>query len=309
MRIRLRYLRWIRLVNLFVRRASLPGFDRIPIYEVFSFFFKGIKNGALTIRASAVAYSFFLAIFPAIIFFFTLIPHIPIPNFQAELMNTLENLLPENVFSTIRQTVEEIVTRKRFDLLSVGFFAALFFSSGGVAGLITAFNATFHHMESRSWINKQMISLLLVFIFCALMAIAVILIIFSGSFISFLQRKEILQNPVLISLLQNGKWIIILVFTFLSISSLFYLAPARKQKYRFLSPGSTLASLFVILTSVGFSAYINNFGQYNKLYGSIGTLIALLIWLFINSLVLLIGFELNVSIKNARINDTRANPS
>lgn len=309
MRIRLSYLRWIRLINLFVRRASLPGFDKIPIYEVFSFFFKGIKNGALTIRASAVAYSFFLAIFPAIIFFFTLIPHIPIPNFQAELMNTLENLLPENVFSTIRQTVEEIVTRKRFDLLSVGFFAALFFSSGGVAGLITAFNATYHHMESRSWINKQLISLLLVFIFCALMAIAVILIIFSGSFISFLQRKEILHNPMLISLLQNGKWFIILAFTFLSISSLFYLAPARKQKYRFLSPGSTLASLFVILTSVGFSAYINNFGQYNKLYGSIGTLIALLIWLFINSLVLLIGFELNVSIKNARVNDTRANPS
>jgi len=309
MRFIMSHLRWVRRINLFIRRASLPGFDGIPIYEVFTFFFKGIKNGALTIRASAVAYSFFLAIFPAIIFFFTLIPHIPIPNFQVELMNTLENLLPENVFSTIRQTVEEIVTRKRFDLLSVGFIAALFFSSGGVAGLITAFNATYHHMESRSWLNKQLIALLLVFIFCALLAIAVILIIFSGSFISFLQRKEILQNPVLISLLQNGKWFIILTFTFLSISSLFYLAPSRKQKFRFLSAGSTLASLFVILTSVGFSAYINNFGQYNKLYGSIGTLIALLIWLFINSLVLLIGFELNVSIKNARIPENRANES
>jgi len=223
-------------------------------------------------------------------------------------MNTLGNMLPENVFLTIRDTVEDIVTRKRFDLLSVGFFAALFFSSGGIAGLITAFNASYHHLETRTWLNKQLVALLLVFIFCFLLAFSVIMIIFSGTVIDFLQRKEIINNAFIIGLLQNGKWLIILGFTFLSISSLFFLAPARRQKFRFFSPGSTLASLFVVLTSVVFSAYINNFGQYNKLYGSIGTLIALLIWLFINSLVLLIGFELNVSIKNARVSHPRAKP-
>ena len=293
--------RWIRILTVIINRVSFPGFDRVPIHEVFSFFIAGIKNGTLTIRASAVAYSFFLAVFPAMIFFFTLIPHIPIDNFQEELLNTIRNLLPENVFLAIQDTIEEIVRRKRFDLLSVGFLTAILFATGGIAALITAFNASYHHIETRSWLNKQLISLALVIIFCVLLSFAVIIIIFSGSVIDFLVARHILENRVFIALLQNGKWIIILAFTFLSISSLFYLAPARKQKFRFFSPGSTLATIFVIITSVTFSSYINNLGQYNKLYGSIGTLIALLIWLFINSLVLLIGFDLNASIKNARV--------
>ncbi|MCD6332330.1 MAG: YihY/virulence factor BrkB family protein [Bacteroidales bacterium] len=293
--------RWFRKLFVFIKKASLPGFDHVPIYDVFSFFFLGIKNGALTVRASAIAYSFFLAIFPAIIFFFTLIPHIPIPNFQAELLNSIHNLLPENVFLTIQSTVEEIVTRKRFDLTSIGFFSTLVFAASGIAAMITSFNASYHHLETRSWVNKQLVAVLLVFIFCFLLATSVILIIFSGRLINLFESKEILNNQLLITALNIGRWAITLGGIFLSISSLYYLAPARKQKFRFFTAGSSLASLFVVLTSVGMSTYVNNLGHWNKLYGSIGTLIALLIWLFINSLVLLIGFELNVSIKNARV--------
>ncbi|MCD6346631.1 MAG: YihY/virulence factor BrkB family protein, partial [Bacteroidales bacterium] len=105
----------------------------------------------------------------------------------------------------------------------------------------------------------------------------------------------------IIALLTNGKWLIILTFLFLGISFLFYLAPSRHQKFRFISPGASLATAIMVFTSLGFSAFVNNFGQYNKLYGSIGTMIALLIWIYLNSAVLLIGFELNASIKDARL--------
>lgn len=297
-----KFQRFIRKVVIYFRRASLPGFDNIPIWEVFSFFFRGLKNGALTTRASSVAYNFFLAVFPALLVLFTLIPFIPISNFQEVLLQTIEDFLPINVYYTVKDTVEEIVTKKRTDLLSVGFVSALVFATNGVSSLIVAFNASYHHVESRKWIYQQLVSVLLVWIFFILIAISVLMIIFSGEAIHLLEAKEILTNKFVLAMLNHGRWPIILGMLFLGFSFLYYLAPARRQKFRFISAGSSLASLFMVLTSVGFSAFLNNFGQYNKLFGSIGTLMGFLIWIYANSLVILIGFEINVSIKNARSN-------
>ena len=150
-------------------------------------------------------------------------------------------------------------------------------------------------------IDQQLVSVLLVMIFCFLVTIALTLVIFSGTFLNYLENEEIITNRFLLALLNNGKWLIILTFLFLGISFLFYLAPSRRQKFRFISAGASLATVIMVVTSLGFSAFINNFGQYNKLYGSIGTMIAFLIWIYFNSAVLLIGFELNASIKNARL--------
>jgi len=290
------------LVGRSAQKMVLPGFEGLTLYDISTFFLKGVNNGTLTTRASAIAYNFFLAVFPAIIVLFTLIPYIPIENFQQVLMTTLKDLMPANVYSAIESSIQEIVMRKRTDLLSFGFVLSLFFASGGIAALINAFNASYHNRENRTWLNRQLISLALILIFCMLISIAVILIIFSGIVLNFLETKQILTNKFLIALFLNGKWLIILLSSFMSISFLYYLAPARHSKFRFITPGSILSSLIIILTSVGFSAYINNFGTYNKFYGSIGTLIAFLIWLFVNSLVLLIGFELNLNINNARKN-------
>ena len=119
-----RWSRFIRKVVIYFRRASLPGFDKTPMWDVFTFFFRGLKNGALNPRASAVAYNFFLAVFPAITVLFTLIPYIPIENFQEVLLTTIKDFLPINVFYTVQGTVEEIVTQKRTGLLSMGFLFA-----------------------------------------------------------------------------------------------------------------------------------------------------------------------------------------
>ncbi len=293
--------RTIRKLIVFVKRASLPGFDKVPIAEVIAFFINGLKNGAMATRASAVAYNFFLAFFPALLVLFTLIPYIPIDNLQEVMMTTLRDILPINVYHTIRSTVEEILTRKRTDLLSVGFIGAIIFATNGISALIRAFNTSYHTVMTRKWWDQQLVSVLLVWIFVFLVTIATVLIIFSGTFLDFLEREGILTNRFILAVLNNGKWVIILAILFLAISFLFYLAPSRRQKFRFISPGASLATIIMVMTSLGFSAFINNFGQYNKLYGSIGTMIAFLIWIYFNSAVLLIGFELNASIKNAKL--------
>jgi membrane protein len=293
--------RILRLTWIFLKRASVPGFDRVPIAEVVTFFISGLKNGAFATRASAVAFNFFLAFFPALLVLITLIPYFPIDNLQEVLMSTLREIMPINVFHTVRDTVEEILTTKRTDLLSFGFIGAFLFATNGISALIRAFNASYHQVETRRWIDQQLVGILLVMIFCIIVALSLILILFSGSVLDLLESKQILTNKTLLIALNNGKWVIILLFLFLGISFLYYLAPSRKAKYRFITPGATLGTIIMVGTSLLFSALINNFGQYNKLYGSIGTMIAFLIWIYYNSLVLLIGFELNVSIKNARL--------
>ena len=162
--------------------------------------------------------------------------------------------------------------------------------------MIDAFNNTYHVIESRSWFMQRTISLFLVFITAILIITAIGLIVFSE-----IGLKTIFENRNFSNfLIQTGRWIILFMLCFCMISFMYYLGPAKKAKWRFISAGSTLATLLSILTSIGFTYFVNNFGQYNKINGSIRTLIVIMIWIYLNSLTLLIGFELNASIDNAK---------
>ena len=305
---------WIICKQFFVHRSNhlsqkarlmkLPFFDGIPLYDVALFFWKGIVDGAITTRASAIAFNFILAIFPAIIFVFTLIPYIPIAHFQQQLLNLLQSILPHNAFLAIEGTIENIVTQPRGGLLSFGFFAAFFFSTNGIVSVITAFNGTIHTIETRSWINQRMVALILAIILTFLTTFSVALITLSQTLMKFMVKSGYLQSNLTYYLLLGGKWLIICALFFFSYAFLFYLAPARRTKFRFISAGGTLATILTIITTIGFSYYINNFGQYNTLYGSIGTLVVVMLSFYFNSLILLIGFELNVSIWRARRNNS-----
>ena len=247
-------------------------------------------------RASAVSFSFFLALFPTIIFVFTLIPYIPIENFQVQLMALLKNFMPHNAYKATEDTILDIVTNERGGLLSIGVISALYFSTNGFDALITAFNHTFHVFETRNGFQQRLVSLVLVLISIVLLTIAILLII-----VSEFALHKIFHNDALSSfLIQAGTWIIVFALFYALISFTFYLGPARKSGWNFASPGSLLATFLSIATSIGFGYYVNNFDSYNKLYGSIGTLIVVLLWLYFNSLVVLIGFDLNVSIKEAK---------
>lgn len=280
----------------FLKRIVLPGFDGVSIYEILSFFFKGIYKGALSMRASAVAFNFFLALFPSIIFLFTIIPYIPIEGFHEMLFATLQDILPVSTYEAVKSTAEDIITRPRSGLLSLGFVLALFFSTSGVNSLIDAFNQTYHGIETRSFFKQQFISLVLVLILSSLVIIGIGLIISGDALIHYLVEKKWYSSGIEFISLQIIRYLIIIILFFLAISFLYYLGPSRKQRFRFISAGSTLSTLLTILLSLGFNFYISNFSRYNTLYGSIGTLIIVMLWIYFVAFVIIIGFELNASI-------------
>jgi membrane protein len=283
-----------------LRNLVLPGFDGLPISDVVKFVIRGFRRGVLVTRASSIAFNLLMALLPATIFLSTLIPFIPIHNFQEDLIKLFENILPANVYNLMENTIVEIITEKSGSLLIVMFFATIIFSTNGIHAVIHSFVVTSHSFESRSWVNQRKVSVLLLLIGILLFAVAGILIIFGKIAVSRLVELDILEKSFVISMLVFLKWIVIILLVFLAISFLYYLAPAKRHDFRFITPGSTLATILFIVTSLGFSAYVNNFGQYNRLYGWIGTLMVILLWLYLNSIALLIGFELNVSIKDAR---------
>jgi membrane protein len=292
-----------RHVEIFSQRArliKLPFFDDVPLYDVALFFWKGIVDGAITTRASAIAFNFILAIFPAIIFVFTLIPFIPIDNFQQQLLILFQSILPHDAFVAVQVTIEDIITQERGDLLSFGFLASFIFATNGIVSVIAAFNGTIHAIETRSWVNQRLVALILAVILMLLTTISIALITASQTVMNFLVKEGFLEIDLTYYLLLGGKWLVICALFFFGYAFLFYLAPARKTKFRFISAGGTLATILTIITSVGFSYYINNFGTYNTLYGSIGTLVVVMLSFYFISLILLIGFELNVSIWRAR---------
>lgn len=281
------------------KKITVPGFDRMPLYDVMVFFWRSIVDGALSTRASAIAFSFFIGMFPAIIFIFTLIPFIPIENFQSELFLLIKDMVPANAFMAIEETVQDILTRQRGDLLSLGFFMALIFSTNGFASMMTAFDASLHSFERRTWIGQRLIALLLLAIMSILLTLAIALITYGQNFILYLANNGFLRDHFTIYMLSIGKWVVILFLFFMANSFLFYLAPAKKTKWRFISAGGTLSTFLSVATFIGFTYYINHFGQYNKLYGSIGTLLVIMLLMYLLSMILLIGFELNASINEA----------
>ena len=281
------------------KKVSLPFFDGVPIYNVALFFWRSIVDGAITTRASAIAFSFFIAFFPSLIFLFTLIPYIPIDNFQNELFIIIQQLVPESTFVTIEETLTDIIMQPRGDLLSFGFFMALIFSTNGLASMMSAFDATIHSIYRRTWLSQRLAATVLLFILIILLTVAISLLTGGQELIQFLQEKEILRDSFTVYILTIGKWVTIIAMFFFAYSFLYYMAPAKKTKWRFISAGGTLVTFVSIIAVIGFTNYINNFSQYNKLYGSIGTLLIILFLMYVMSLILLIGFELNASIYQA----------
>jgi len=290
----------IALINQVSKKLVLPGFDGMTLYNVASFFFRDLWNGSITVRASALSFTFFLALFPAILFFFTLIPYIPIHGFQDTLLAMLKGILPKDAYNAALSTLEDIIKRQHGNLLSIGFLATLYFATSGISGIMSAFNNSIHVVESRSFFKQRLSAIFLVLVLSILIIISISLIITGTAFLDYFVKQGYLKSEFTYYVLMVSKWIIIIIMFFFIISFLYYFAPAKHQRFRFISAGSTLATLLFILTSLGFNFYISNFSQYNKLYGSIGALIIILMWIYINAIVLLIGFELNASIMNAK---------
>lgn len=281
-------------------KAVLPGFDGAPLDVVLKLTAKGlVGRGVLVTRASSIAFNMLMAVLPASIFLFTLIPFIPVQNFQTDLITLFENIMPANAYSFLESTIVDVITNRSGTLLIVMFFATIVFSTNGIHALMHGFVTSSHEFKSRNWFQQRKIAILLLLLILLMFSISGGLIILSRTVVGRLVELKVLRLNLVFYVVMIFKWALIVAMAFFAISTLYYLVPLQKKDFRYFSPGSVLATALFILTSMGFSAYVNNFGQYNKLYGSIGTLMVIMIWLYLNSIALLVGFELNVSIKAA----------
>jgi membrane protein len=281
-----------------IRAFTVPGFDEVPLVTVLRFFVKEIKQEKMITKASSVSFFFLLSLFPGIIFLFTLIPYLPVKDLHTQLLLTIKDVINnKEAYQLIRTTVNEIVAIPHQGLMSFGFLFALYSAMSGVKALITSFNKirpdTF---VTRNIFMTNWVALKLTFIIVFLLIVSLVLIIAQDTVFNWVFQFLGVHNNLVKHLINLIRYLIIIGLFFTAISFIYYYGPAVKRKFRFVSAGSTFATLLSIATSVGFSYFVNNFGSYNKVYGSIGSMIVIMLWVYFNSFILLLGFELNASI-------------
>jgi membrane protein len=286
------------------KEISLPGFRGVSIYDVSMFFWKQVKTIGMTERASAIAFNFTMAIPPAIIFLFTLIPYIPISTgFTESLYEMIRDVIPgQKDNSPLIAFLNDFINRPRNGLLSLGFVLALFFSSNAMMGIMRSFDKNYMGFNKRTDFQKRLIAIRLTLTFYFLILIAIFLIAMRGPVLRWLE----IENRTALVIIKNLRWFVIVLLFFYIISFIYKYAPAVHKRWKLLNPGSLLATFLMLLFTMFFSWWINNYANYNQLYGSISTVLILMLLIYFNSLVLLIGFELNVSIASLkRIADDR----
>lgn len=309
---------WLERQPLFKRFISVLqhiklGKHKTGLYEAIIIFLKKMSNPIILDRTNAVSYSFTVAIFPGIIFLFTLTPYIQ--NFFPEITNEdiilfLENLLPENLYLAAEATITDIIGQQRGGLLSFNFLLTLFLSTNGMTSLMSAFNSSYKTKETRGFIKMRMIATFLLFMMAFSIIIAIGLLVVGQQLLELTHLKENIEAVISLDTILILRIVVLYVSFQFSISCIYYFAPAVHERFHFLSIGSVFAAIACILASAGFSFYVNNFGTYNKLYGSIGVVIVLMLWLYMLSLILLVGYEMNAAIdmaKNVKLKEENSN--
>ncbi|WP_020606731.1 YihY/virulence factor BrkB family protein [Spirosoma spitsbergense] len=250
-------------------------------------------------RAASVSYSLILAVFPTVIFFFTLIPYITfIPDLQKQIMEFFQEVLPGNTFTVVNTTIHDIISRPQSNVLSFGFLLALYSATSGLVALIHAFNSSYKSAERRSFLKIRGIAVVLTFTLAFALILAVVVLIIGANVSDYLLHFGILNNVFFANLLDVGRYLVVFAVFVGAVTVIYRLGPNVDMKWVFIMPGAITASVLIVLTTLAFSFYVSNFGSYNKVYGSIGTLIALMIWINLISLLLILGFEMNVALYN-----------
>lgn len=291
-----------------MRKIKFKKWDNVSLYKLVKLFIYNLQEDEILNRANSVAYSFMLAIFPAIIFLFTLIPYFThyIPSVNTDsIMNFLSTMMPPSMYDVIDVTVRDILSNQRGGLLTLGFVFSLWLATNGMMSLMGAFNACYKTNDRRAAWKMRLVATGLTINLAIVVCLAVVLLVVGQLVLDYilhnLNQFEWLEgiDSWTVTLLLVLRFIVIFVMFFLAVSTIYYFGPAIHYNWRFFSIGSFMATLLILGVSYGFSYYITNFGTYNKVYGSIGVLIALMVWVQLVTVVLLIGYEINASIHDA----------
>ena len=287
----------VKQIILWSKKVILPGFKGIPLFYIIRFLVEETKQDRMMTRANSMAFSFFLSLFPAIIFLFTLLPHLDITHqLDTSIANSIYRLLPRTASDYLLGIIHDITGIKRQGLLSFGFLLAVYFSSQGVLTMMIGFDKShIRGFGTRTYFEKRFVSLGITIVLLLLVISSGTLIILGDLIFGFIDNL-LETNKISTLLVSFFRWILAIFIVYLAITIIYIYAPSMNEKLKFWNIGSFTATVMSVLTSLFFAFFVNNFGRYNEIYGSIGALIVLMLWLKINAFILLFGFELNTSV-------------
>lgn len=299
-KLELAILKWapIRILTGTMKRVAVPGAEGLSLYEVAKFFYIEMRNVRLTERCAAVTYNFVMAIPPSMLFLFALVPYLPLKNAEHTILGMLRLIAPtQGLYKSISTVIVDFMHTEQRKVLSFGILLTVYFSSNGMMGLMRSFDNSEHVYVQRTGLRRRWAAIKLTLLLYSLVLLAIVAFVIQTTWINKLIQK-IFVSVFLAKLLT----VLLIVFIVLcAISIIYSYGPSLSHKFKFISPGSVFATLLMIVVTMGFYYAANNFLNYNKVYGSIGTIIAFMVWIWLNTMVILIGFELNVSIVLGKI--------
>ena len=275
-----------------IKWEILYGFS---LYELLNLYFTGILKGSITTRAGSISFSFFMAFFPFLLFVLNLIPFIPIDNFDQIFLDLLESLIPKESSAFFHDIFIDINSNKRSGLLSTTLFFSIILIGSGVNSVFAGFSDSYHIEFSRNFIKQYLYAIMVGFI---LVVVVLFATVFSIAF-DFLIARDISIISYLFLFL---KYVFLMIVALIAFSSLYFFGTIQGRNLRFISPGSFMTTFLLVISTYFFGIYIDDFANYNELYGSIGALIIMMLYIWINSISLLLGFELNVVIYKLKNN-------
>ncbi len=296
----------VNLIVRFLKKIKLPGFEGLSIYDLLEMYVIGIVQGALTTRASAIAFSFFTAIFPFLLFIIILIPYIPFEGFQVQFLAFLDTFLPPQTSEFFNQNIfENISTNSQGSLLSTVFLLSMFLMANGVSAVFSGFEHSYHDQLTRNFFNQYLYALGVALILAFLVVLTVGVLGYTQIYIvqplyENISGEDIESSKAGLFWLNTAKFIFSTIMVYVATATLYFFGTKEGRQSKFFSIGAFFTTLLILLTSYLFGLYIENFSQYNELYGSIGALLILLFYLWLNSNIILLGYELNASLQQLR---------
>ena len=281
------------------KRIKLPWLQGLSLYDLLELYVIGIVEGALSYHASAVAFSFFMSLFPFALFILNLIPYIPIEGFQADFLQFVKEGVPPNTYDAIYKIISDILNNSHSGLLSTGFLLSIFLMANGLNGILGGFESSRHVLNKRGFLNQYLVALGMSLLLSLLLLVTVAAIVVFEVFIQKTMIQDVLSDRIPLIIL--GRYAFVILMILVTTSILFKFGTKDTEKTAFISIGSVFTTVLIILSSYGFGIWVIRFSKYNELYGSIGTLLIMMFYIWINCMILLLGFELNASINKLRM--------
>jgi len=289
----------IKNIILFLDSIKLPKYPGFSIYDLIEIYFSGIIKGVFSARAGSVSFSFFMALFPFLLFILNLIPFIPIENFDVVVFSFIQELIPLESQRFFMEIFNDIQQKPRGGLLSSVFVLSIFLTANGVYAVFERFEESYHVDMFRGFFPQYLFSIFVAILLGFLFLFSVAIFVFFELY--FIQNLSELSSKV--DWIRYGQLILYFLVTYISVAILYYFGTIEGKKARFFSPGAFMTTILIAMTTKLFGVYITYFSSYNQLYGSIGALLILMFYIWLNSIILLLGFELNATLTRFKKSD------